>query len=241
MEQSMQGVRILNFGYSGGGLNQYMYEEADNKLDPNSSRKAIIIGISPFALLESSSNNDTYITEKTRSIDYIVSYYLFPGAENFISPINKILSNYLLGNISKANIRKYYQEFYDNGWIASSATPDDPTLLLASYTSTFQTSKVSTELIKQLTDQTAAWRENHIKVFAFRMPTDPQMIILENKYSGFDEKHISKLFVKDGGIWLDFSNNTYHSYDGSHLDKDSAVKFSQDLATKIAQYMNISK
>jgi hypothetical protein len=31
MEQSMQGVRILNFGYSGGGLNQYMYEEADNK------------------------------------------------------------------------------------------------------------------------------------------------------------------------------------------------------------------
>ena len=234
MVQSMPGVRILNFAYSSGGLNQYMYAEADSKLDPNSSRKAIIIGLSPAALTEFSSNNAAYMAEKTRSIDYIVSNYLFPGAQDFISPLNNKISDYY--QLTK-KMKDYYQEFYDDGWVASWTIPEDRSAL-TSYKEVFKTRKVSTELVQQFTDQTAFWRENHITVFAFRMPTDPQMVILENKSSGFDENHISKQFEKNGGIWLDFSNETYHSYDGSHLDKDSAVKFSQDLSAQIAQYMN---
>jgi hypothetical protein len=241
IEQSVPGVRILNFAYSSGGLNRYMYEEAYNKLDPNSSRKAIIIGLSAYALSEFESTNAAYITEKTRSIDYIVSNYLLPGAEYFISPINNILSDYLTSRMTAGNIRRYYQEFYDDGWVASRATPDDPTLLLGSYRRTFKTRKVSTELIKQLADHTASWKKNNITVFAFRMPTARKMAVLENQSGGFNEELISKEFEKSGGIWLDFSKGAYHSYDGSHLDKDSAVKFSQDLAGKIDEYMNMSK
>jgi hypothetical protein len=36
-----------------------------------------------------------------------------------------------------------------------------------------------------------------------------------------------------GGIWLSFNPDDYVSYDGSHLDADSAKKLSRDLADKI--------
>ena len=37
-------------------------------------------------------------------------------------------------------------------------------------------------------------------------------------------------------MWFSFDGKTYHSYDGSHLEKDSAIKFSKDLAIKIRNH-----
>jgi hypothetical protein len=57
MEQILTGFRIFNFGYSSGGLNKYMYEEANKKIDQNSCVKSIVFGISPNSLTSSTAQN----------------------------------------------------------------------------------------------------------------------------------------------------------------------------------------
>ena len=234
----MKGVRIINFGFSAAGLNKYMYEEAFKKLDPNSPLKVIVIGLSPNSLTPSSAQNSHYIQENTRSLDYIISHALIPSIENYLSPLSQeMVSQYIKGAFNIKDTQGYYQQFYDTGWVSSWPITDNLNGLQR-YTELFKTSKVSNELIKQLMEQTKLWRENNLLVFAFRMPTYPQMVILENQMSGFNEKQISQEFEMNGGIWLDFSKNEYHSYDGSHLDKKSAVQFSRDLADQISQYLD---
>ena len=51
--------------------------------------------------------------------------------------------------------------------------------------------------------------------------------------SGFREAEFIQEFRNAGGIWLSFNLDDYVSYDGSHLDADSAKKLSRDLAEKI--------
>jgi hypothetical protein len=55
--------------------------------------------------------------------------------------------------------------------------------------------------------------------------------------SGFRENEFIERFEESGGKWLYFSAEPYHSYDGSHLNKQSALILSHDLAKKILNYL----
>ena len=63
------------------------------------------------------------------------------------------------------------------------------------------------------------------------------MVALEKELSGFDEAAFVKRFKQAGGAWFSFSLDDYHSFDGSHLHRDSAVQFSKDLAKRIRNYI----
>jgi hypothetical protein len=108
---------------------------------------------------------------------------------------------------------------------------------LQSYADIFKDNPVSEQLVSQLNQQVVQWKADGIIVVGFRMPSSPDMVELENQVSGFDELEIKENFVKAGGIWLDFSLNDYHSYDGSHLVAESALQFSRDLAEKLKEIL----
>ena len=131
----------------------------------------------------------------------------------------------------------YYQEFHDDGWVASWIIPDNPDKALKSYRDNFSKTKVSSELVQELLKQTQHWVQHGIYVFAFCPPTTEKMDQLEKQLSGFDENIFAKQFRDVGGVWFLFDRNGYHSYDGSHLRKDSAIKFSKDLAMQIRSHL----
>ena len=87
----------------------------------------------------------------------------------------------------------------------------------------------------QIASNIREWTDQKIAVFAFRVPSSKEMVELENKFSGFDEDKFRDEFISSGGIWFSFDINKYHSYDGSHLHKDSAIQFSKDLAQQIKE------
>jgi hypothetical protein len=82
-------------------------------------------------------------------------------------------------------------------------------------------------------DQTRLWNSRGIDVYAFRVPSSQAMVELENQMSGFDEAAFVEQFTSAGGIWFSIPLEPYHSFDGSHLTKQAALKLSADLATLI--------
>jgi hypothetical protein len=56
---------------------------------------------------------------------------------------------------------------------------------------------------------------------------------LEERESGFEEAAFVRRFTSAGGVWLRFPPGRYFSYDGTHLTRDSAVRFSRDLAERL--------
>jgi hypothetical protein len=59
------------------------------------------------------------------------------------------------------------------------------------------------------------------------------MIELEAEFAQFEEAAFICKFENAGGTWLALDQTGYHTYDGSHLHREAAEKFSSDLAQKI--------
>jgi len=236
MQTVLPGYRILNFGYSSGGLNPIMYQEVAKRLHGTRLPKIVVLAVTPYSLTPEAARNEHFVQELTRTREDIYQ-------RRYINPYLKFFEPTTPHRISRALRGKkvlpselYYQEFHDDGWIASWIVPDNPAKALASYRETFSKTQVSPHLEDELMRYTKIWSAKGIRVFAFRPPTTRAMVVLEEQLSGFDEKTFVKRFREAGGVWLSFPPARYHSYDGSHLNKKSAIILSEDLAAKIRQY-----
>lgn len=72
-----------------------------------------------------------------------------------------------------------------------------------------------------------------IDVYCLWLPTSTSMLRLENERSGMHRNTISEACNKHDLNWISFSDTDYTSYDGSHLDSDSAIKLSLKSALYI--------
>jgi hypothetical protein len=234
METILPGYRILNYGFSGGGLNPVMYAATEQRLDPHSRQMIIVFGVTPLTLTPRAAKNEHYLQELHRPADYVFLRLYGRPLLDLFKPIS-------LNGVSNASLEKnpqptkqgYYQEYHDDGWIASWMIPENIRWTLPSFRDIFSQTSVSQELVQDLMEQTRRWRERGIRVFAFRVPSSQAMVDLENQMSGFDEAAFAEQFESAGGVWLSIPLEPYHSYDGSHLVKQSAIQLSEDLANLI--------
>jgi hypothetical protein len=234
METILPGTHILNYGFSGGGLNAEMYAAAEQRLDPRSSKKSIVLGITPLTLTSRAERNDHFQQEMQRPPDYVFMHLYWMPLLNSLAPLGEqdFTSAFSAQN-TRPNQQGYYLEFHDDGWVASFTIPEDPLSALPSYREIFSQTPVSPRLVQELVEQTRQWTQRGIQVFAFRVPSSQAMVDLENQMSGFDEAALVKAFEDAGGIWFPMPLAPYHSYDGSHLAKSAAEAFSIDLAKLI--------
>lgn len=82
------------------------------------------------------------------------------------------------------------------------------------------------------------WTKQGIIVFGVRPPSTAEMVKLEEALSGFDESDFVQKFIKAGGIWIPVDTAGLESYDGSHLERKSAIAFSKQLGKKVQNHLN---
>lgn len=228
MGKNLLGCRIFNFAYSAGSLGERMLSEAEKRLDPN-GRKIIILGVTPLSLTPRSALDEQFLQEKNKD-RLEVAYIMHLGQLNdFFAPFTKLLKT------ADSDSPEYHQEYHKDGWIASWMKPERPNEGLDSYAGAFTNNSVSAEIEKNLVARTADLVKRGYRVFAFRPPTCREMTELENRLSGFREEEFVKNFTAAGGLWIPVSNNDYHSYDCSHIDKESAIKLSYFIADRISR------
>ncbi len=233
MKSVLTDKRILNFGFSSGRLNDFMYQQAEKRLDEKSSQKIIVMAVSPNALTNHPDENSHINSQLFLPKEEIYQRIYFAPFLNFFSPIQpKDLQK------KHQNKKRWYVEvFHDDGWVESYQQTEDTTSALKSYREWFEKVDVSADLVKDLIEQTEKWDNEDIMVFGYRPPSTYTMEELENTLGKFDENKFIADFRKAGGIWIETDLKDFHTYDGSHLHKDSARKLSRLVADEIKKHL----
>ena len=126
-----------------------------------------------------------------------------------------------------------HREFCADGWLAYSKNPPGEKKELKKYRRIYERCRVSQNMIQNLMNYVSRWTESEIRVYGFLVPTCTQMVELEKEISGLNLNEFKVAFKEAGGIWIDIDSTAYDSFDGSHLQRESALELSQDLALKI--------
>lgn len=219
----------FNLGYSSGGFSAEYLDFLADKTKPNGM---IILGITPHSLtLEAAKNELFHDYQNTAQFDLFKGLYLSKYLKH-VAPykLTEVL-DYLAGKIPED---RYYETFYpENGWVKSHRIPEDSAVALDIYEGLFERYQTNDSLQNELMSTVDSLSQEGYDIYAFRVPAMQSMIVLENDKSGFDEETFSKLFQQSGGIWLDIDPTAYHTYDGSHLHYESAIRLSQEIGRQI--------
>ena len=220
-----KGIRILNFGFSGLGLNPFIYRELEERLtDQPDESKIIVLGLGPT---EVNGGTDGFLKINKRSafilrIEEVCDWWFEP-LKTPIWPMQEPVSRYI-------------QDYKSDGWIASNLLPPRPDRYLKSIRAKYsgynpKLHQGLTDRTNTLLDQVRKWTEKGILVVGMRMPT-----LYDEYYDtayGYDEANEARLFSEAGGNWFHYSRDGLFSYDGSHLREDSARLLSHQLGEYI--------
>lgn len=228
MAKALPGRRIFNFAYNSGGLNAEMFDAAERRLDRSVAAPAIVLGVTPLSLLSWKANNEQYREYLATPRDQVWLALGAPAVGRFFQPLRPVD---LLGRVAPiAPKAVHHYEYHDDGWIGSWRRPADPSDALRVYAVQLAGKAIDQSLVEELLSRTRRWRANGVRVVAFRPPATDAIAALEDSLTGFDEESLAASFREAGGTWLSFPNAPYTTYDGSHLELNSALAFSRDLA-----------
>jgi hypothetical protein len=232
MNSALPDFKIVNFGYSAGGLDRLMLKSAEALLDPKAKFRIIVLGVTPTSLTPFAAENEQYLSLMRKPYSEMFESIYFLPIKTFLMPIfPREIKGLLSGTRTKSD--GYHLIFHDDGWVESWYEVPRPEEQLSSYRARFESYQVSSDLCRDVLQVVREWKSRGIQIFGYRPPATRAMVALEDSMSGFREAEFIKEFMNAGGIWLSFNPDDYVSYDGSHLDADSAKKLSRDLADKI--------
>ena len=226
------GNRSYNGAFTGGGINRAIFEHVEkNLLDPAGTHRAVILGVTPMTMANTSRENGHFTGLKKE----------LKKKENFLSEwLDIIFSDIRTKEIKELFSRRKPDKIYhNNGWLekVSEVKPKARRSNLYGYRIYLGNMKLSELSMQEIAEKTAQWKKQNITVFAFRMPTFPEMDKLEDESGKYDIAQLKKRFQSVGVVWLEVhSRNKYNSYDGSHLERNDANKLSADLAEQIKAY-----
>lgn len=227
--EEQTGASAYNFGYSSAGWSSEYLNFLWSKLDTSSSKATLILGLSPHSFTDRGAKNEHFHTFTSLS-----DFEIFRGIE--LSKYLKHFSPYKPEELVKSALgipdeTMYFEDFRSGGWVHSHKLPEDSTSAIPSYQKTFSENHVSSEMEAQFVHTVEAFiQDKHIRVIAYRSPTTNQMAGIEDSMSGFNETQLKGQLEAVGVEWIDFDNNRFRSYDGSHLHYEGALKLTQELA-----------
>jgi hypothetical protein len=222
-------VEAMNFGYASIGFSA---EYLRFLVEQTKENGTIILGISPHSLTKEAVKNEEFHQyhdigwfEKWKGLN--LSKYTKYFAPYKAEEVRDIL----LGSVSED---QYFETFYPNkGWTKSSRIPEDTLVALDIYERVFKQYQIDTTIQRRLFEQVNYWNNKGYTFYAFRFPTLMSMIALENQLSGFDEAYFIQGFEKAGGHWISIDPHGFHTYDGSHLHYESAIRLAKEVGNFI--------
>jgi len=236
MQSVLPGYKIGNLGF---GALVYSQEYMDyirmTLLSPVKNR-VIVIGFSPRSLLLSM-KPDCFFRKLSEGARIPLQIELSMHSR-WLQALFRELS---VGDINIRffeNNRRCMVILFKSGWLASRLFPEKAKASMSEYKNLFYKGKIDEELLEVIYRNTEAWTAEGIKVFGIRIPTSPNLFVIEKEMSGFEEQNIRRRFEKSGGIWLNPDISYFVAYDGSHARYDSAVYYSKSLADELKKFLD---
>lgn len=222
--------RILNFAFSNNGYAREYLEAIDRVLDPNARRKAIVIGVSPFALTKKLEGSGYLAAQRPQW--FRLRWKHFGDVLGFFEPIEPWQ---VIDRLRGHPERGFFREYHPDGWLASRLVPPKLTVTVVKAEREYLGDRVSPEVSARLIASVREWRGRGIEVYGFRTPAAPEVVRAEEVISGFDPVAFSTAWREAGGVWIDLPAREWSTYDGSHLVPEEAVVLSGIIARAIAE------
>ncbi|MBV9079674.1 MAG: hypothetical protein JO102_00980 [Elusimicrobia bacterium] len=220
MKNYLGDLRIFNFGFRGLCWTPDYLEALHGLLDPASTQKAVVMGISPGGLtsVNRTANGFKEMKRKSRlgqlankAVPTLVEQGEVPGALR-----NGIVYIY-----------------HEDGWVGALRKSNEKAMDFIK--GKYGEAAVDPRIVDYLLATVGEWSSAGIKVYAFRTPTRKDIGSFEDDCVSFDEADFRRRFEANGGIWLEIDNTGLSWRDGHHLDVRSAILFSARLAKAISK------
>ncbi len=232
MRQILSDLDIFNFSFHAGGMNKEMYDATEALLDPEASRRIIILAPTALSFMPEKISNAQYHEYLHKPWDQVWLYQHAPWVADWFQPLSPSL--YLRRGFHIQPHVRLFQTFYPDGWIETDQVPRDHFQDLTRLKERMTGNHVDPAQIRDFMYQTTDWTERGIKVLAFFPPAYAPRIAVEDSIALFDPEAFKADFTRAGGIWLDIPDEDFETYDGSHLVGSSARILSRDLAKACA-------
>ncbi|MCB1545934.1 MAG: hypothetical protein H6872_00235 [Methylobacteriaceae bacterium] len=220
------GGRVYNFGFNFVGYTREYLDAIESKLDANSQRKTIVLGITPRSLTPLNMAVSGYAEENSRE-------FLDVMGQKYLSyPISTMRPFMLSAIVMHLRGKSTAKNFYRDGLMSVEIKPADINQDLKTYSTIFVGNQVSEPHIAALIDRVRLWRSKGIAVYAFRPPVSPAIFDAE-KASAFDQHYFVEQFTNAGGRWIEIDAKGLTLADGSHVTATSVDLFSQRLGRAI--------
>lgn len=230
--ENIMELDAYNLGFSSALYEKQLFDIIDQRCHKEAVKTFIVLGITPHSLTKYSMPNGHIHQIKNMKKEDVLMYSNFLRLKSIFTPysISDIIDHF--SNDGFGNDGFIQVPYTKEGWVASDYNIRQPYSALKSYHTTFKNRKVDSIVMSQFFNQVKIWSKNGCKVYGFIPPSSPNMESLERSFSGFSDGDIVKHFIGSGGKWIAL-DSVYHSYDGSHLSGESAIRLSNEMAYKI--------
>jgi hypothetical protein len=236
MQSILPGYKIGNLGFAALIYSQDYMDYIRNTLRSPAKNRIIIVGFSPRSLLSQESSGCYF---QKWSIEARIPLTIeINGHSGWLQNLFRELSEDDLNSWFFKNYKRHLMIFFKSGWMPARLFPENSKASKKQYRNHFLKNKINRELLEMIYRNTEAWSRDGIKVFGIRIPTSPNLFVVEEHLSGLEEREIQQRFEKSGGIWLNPAIGNLAASDGSHLRYDSAVFYSTSLAQELKKFMD---
>ncbi len=234
MEAVMGDWRVLNFGFDSVGYSEDYLAAIEAVLDPDSPRKVILLGITPYSLTPKAVRSNEY-EYRRRWLPYqsLLGLYTHESLR-FLRPmpVDEVSSRFAgVGAVRCAAVAPD-QDYRADGWLAVDRGAR-PATYLKRRRAAYAHNRVSNRIVGAFVRHVERWRNVGIRVFGFRPPIAAAVLEIEQQCSGFDEAGFVAAFERAGGVWIPIDRTDYATYDGSHVGKREAVRLSRVVAYRM--------
>jgi hypothetical protein len=234
MAAALPGRRIANFGFDGNAFAPEYLEAVESKLRPGPGAKIVVLGITPITLTERAARQNGFLEEKLRAPDERFLARHLPWLLDFFARFNPRV---LLVLWRGEETGREFWRGYPDGWAAQGRDPVDldGQVRFLRVNVRDRGFPVAPAMVENLLATVRRWRAAGITTFAFLPPVTPALAREEVRVSGFVLPDFVRAFREAGGHWLEASAQDYQTFDGGHLEEESARRLSRDLSREIAR------
>lgn len=227
--ESISQLKGFNLGFSSADVDSLLISLAKSKLKPNGA-KIIMIGVSVNGLLDrpsESSNEHLKSVLKWSDKDKLIKQYLYPHITMFDQRAISDLYKYIKG--------EQYVENYNikNGFAKSNKIPVDSNEALPLYQEEFKT-PISIAKLYDLKKQIQTLSKEGYRVVLIRMPISNEMYQLEEQKTNLLTDFLDS--CRSNSIEVIMPQGHFSTYDGSHLQAESAEELSKQIGLHFITY-----
>lgn len=221
--EGVTGLKGFNYGFSSAGLTPRLLDRAADLLADKGAR-ILVLGVSVNSFLPSSLSNEHLYTwlNKDRK-DRFMKQNIYPLLKGFDA--------YAVSDFYKFYKGEEYREKFSpaTGFVGSDKKPADSSSAILPYLEQFQEETAEQDAVDEFIQKLPELRSKGIRVVLVRIPVTQEMKTIEDVASLGLYEQIRDRVRNLGFECPELNWSDLQSYDGSHLDSESAVIYSRRL------------